>query len=166
MLHVLIRRCLSEGAEPAYSRHRRRAPGAGGRVRDDRSADDGDGHVIGVGRTAGLGGVCRRIACGRCARHSHSAASARSATTRAGRDAPRNHHTADGRSGVAGDFARRAKDCLRGYRRRPIPAIVAFARCCFGATIDGNRRRLVAVLVARWPVCWILRGWQAEAHRR
>ena len=37
------------------ARHRRRAPGAGGRVRDGRAADDAHGHVIGATRTTGRG---------------------------------------------------------------------------------------------------------------
>ena len=145
---------------------RRRAPGAGGRVRDGRAADDGAAtSSASGGRLAWVAFAVALLAAVALAiptvRHLREAP-----PPVAARDAPRNHHAADDRSGVAGDFARRAKDCLRGYGRRPIPALVAFARCCFGATIDGNRRRLVAVLVARWPVYWILRRWQAEAHRR
>jgi serine/threonine-protein kinase len=67
-----------ERSEATGAGHWRRASGAGGRVRDDRVADDGVGHVNSAMWTASLDRrVRRRSSIGRRAGHSRSAVSAR-----------------------------------------------------------------------------------------
>ena len=67
------------------------------------------------------------------------------------RDAPRDHDAADGRSRIAGDFARRPEDCVRGHVGRGIEAVAALARFQHRSAVGGDRRRHGAVLVARQP---------------
>ena len=64
------------------------------------------------------------------------------------RDARRHHHTADDRSGIAGDFARRAEGGVRGHLESTITIVVAVARFRARTTIGRNRSGDTSVLVA------------------
>ena len=82
--------------------------------------------------------------------------------------ASRNHHPADDGSGVAGDLARRADDCLRRHSEGRSRLWLRSLDSVIGAAVDGDRWCTESLLVAGQPVRRFLCGWQAQAdrHRR
>ena len=87
----VLRVCLQKDPRQRLQAHRRRAPGAGGRVRDGRSADDTAAPSSAPGgRLAGWSHSPSR-ARGRGARHSRGAASARDAAGSAELPLPDRH---------------------------------------------------------------------------
>src|SRR6185436_182401 len=64
------------------------------------------------------------------------------------RDAPYDHHASNERRD-ARDFARWAEGCLRGPIRWPVSVVAAVTRFADGATVGGDRGRIISVLVAQ-----------------
>ena len=139
------RQALSaEGSEATYSRHRGRASGAGGRVRDGRAADDD--HVIGAGRTAGLDGRVRRRGGGHSRDgDSRGATSARDAATTAARDARRDRHARHRRS------PRRLRSRPTAGRSSSWPRVKVVPDCGCGPWRRRRRSRWPAPRVRRFP---------------
>ena len=157
----------AEGSEAAAPRHRRRAPGAGGRVRDGRAADDGVGHVIGATADGWPGwphSPSRRWRssrspfprCGICAkrhrprRPRRASTSSRPPPTRSRRRL-RSRPTAGRSSSWPPVTARPVSGCGPWRRRR--------------RSRWRHRGRHVSLLVARQPLGRLLRRRRAEAAR-
>ena len=157
----------AEGRQAARARHRRRAPGAGGRVRDGRAADDGRPATAAAprGRLAWMAALASRCSwrprspcppCGICAkrrrlRHPKRGSRLRTPATT---DAMSFALSPDGRQIVfvaSGDGASR-------LWVRPLDTTAA-------QPLAGTEGATLSVLVARQPVHWLLCRERVEAAR-
>ena len=155
----------AEEPETTHRRRAGRAPGAGGRVRDGRAADDGS-HVISVTRTAGVDGRIRRRRrrdasrspfprCGICAKRRH----------------PRRPRRAWTSSRPPPTSPRRLRSRQTGGRSCSWPRVMARLVCGCGRWRRRRRSRWRAprarasLLVTRQPIRRLLRRGRAEAAR-